>query len=321
MEWYYIVLIVIGIILILFLFLEYILALILYKKSFTRVSPKENEEDLYNSLKTLNPWTKFIPGIIDTKKVLENLPYQRITITSYDGLKLQGYYYENPSKSDTYIISIHGYRGQCFQDGAIVNPFLKEDGYNFLYIDLRGHNNSEGSYIGFGIPDHKDLILWINYLDKLIKGKGNIFIHGLSMGAATSLLIVDKNLPKSVKGVIADSGFISPIEEIKHVISSNFHIPSFPLIYFLKMVVHHKAHYYIDECSTIDTVKSSKLPICFIHGDKDNFVPTRFTYLNYEACTSPKEIHIYQGVGHALSQLNYPDEYRKMFNDFINKYK
>ena len=58
----------------------------------------------------------------------------------------------------------------------------------------------------------------------------------------------------------------------------------------------------------------------FIHGGKDNFVPTKMVYQNYHATNGPKELWIAKSVAHARSFETYPYEYKMRINKFLNKY-
>ena len=49
------------------------------------------------------------------------------------------------------------------------------------------------------------------------------------MGCATTLMAAGLDLPDNVKGIIADCGFTSPWDIIKHVAKERFHLPPFPL--------------------------------------------------------------------------------------------
>lgn len=52
-------------------------------------------------------------------------------------------------------------------------------------------------------------------------------------------------------------------------------------------------------------------PMFFIHGDKDDYVPTRMVYKLYEAKLEPKELWIVPGADHAHSYISTPRNIRK----------
>jgi len=74
------------------------------------------------------------------------------------------------------------------------------------------------------------------------------------------------------------------------------------------------------EASALNQVAKCKLPMLFIHGSADDYVPTRMVYPLYKAKPQPKEIWIVKGAPHAKSfQLN-QKAYIKKVAQFTGKY-
>lgn len=76
----------------------------------------------------------------------------------------------------------------------------------------------------------------------------------------------------------------------------------------------------IEETSPEEQVKNSRLPIIFIHGDKDHFVPYEMSEKNYRACTSECALEIFEGASHGASFLVDPERYFKVLKDFEKHY-
>ena len=72
-----------------------------------------------------------------------------------------------------------------------------------------------------------------------------------------------------------------------------------------------------DERSPIAAMKSSRLPILFIHGDGDDFVPVEMSMENHKACISQKQLVIIPGAGHALCYPADPETYRNALTEFF----
>ena len=125
----------------------------------------------------------------------------------------------------------------------------------------------------------------------------------------------------NVKGIIADCGFTSPWDIIKHVAKERFHLPPFPLMYMVDLISEVVAGFGLKEVSIPEIMKRNKIPVLFIHGDADNYVPMWMTIKNYEACAAPKELYIVPGAGHALAFSKDMEEGKRRIKDFINKYK
>ena len=102
-------------------------------------------------------------------------------------------------------------------------------GYHLLMPDLRGHGKSEGNYIGMGWHDRLDILKWIEFILKEDK-EAEILLHGVSMGAATVMMVSGEDLPPNVKVIIEDCGYTSAKDQLSYKLKSMFKLPSFPFI-------------------------------------------------------------------------------------------
>ena len=145
--------------------------------------------------------------------------HYRYTITSHDGLKLTGRYY-HVSDGGPLEIQCHGYKGNPFVDFAGAWRIAKEAGRNVLLINQRCHGGSEGHTITFGILEKQDVMAWITYANNRF-GKIPMLLNGVSMGAATVLMVAGMELPENVKGIIADCPYDAPANIIKKVLGQD----------------------------------------------------------------------------------------------------
>ena len=74
------------------------------------------------------------------------------------------------------------------------------------------------------------------------------------------------------------------------------------------------------EASSLNQVRKCKLPMFFIHGDADTYVPTWMVYPLYEAKSEPKELWLAPGATHAMSYKDHPEEYTERVKNFVGKY-
>lgn len=280
----------------------------------------------------LNPKTdkSFLEGVLkqteeEKKKseecaqwLVQNSEDVYIESTNNGTLKLHAYKVNNENKTNTWVIVIHGYMYYGKGMGVSAKNFYKK-GYNVLVLDLRGHGESEGDYIGMGWHDRLDVIDWINYL---IKENSNckIIIYGVSMGAATTMMTTGENLPKQVKLAIEDCGYTSVWDQCGYVLKRIFHLPKFPALYLADRTCKKNANYGIKEASSLEQVKKSQIPILFIHGSGDTFVPFKMVDELYDTATCPKEKLVIEGAGHAGAASVNPELYWRTIENFINKY-
>lgn len=243
--------------------------------------------------------------------------FEKVELTTQDDLTLKALYLENKEPSSKTVILAHGYKGHKEQMPGITK-FYYEQGFNVLKPDARGHGESEGHYIGYGWHDRLDYQQWI---DLLIKEKDaqSIYLHGFSMGASTVLMTSGEDLPSEVKGVIADSGYTSVKEELSHQMNYLYNLPSFPVLNVTSMITNVRAGYSFDEASAIKQVEKSELPIFFIHGAKDDLVPTEMANRLYEAASSMKKLWIVPDAKHTEGYTVAEKEYQKRLIQFIDK--
>ena len=186
-----------------------------------------------------------------------------------------------------------------------------------LQPDARAHGESEGKYIGFGCLDRKDALGWINWAIEKYGGDVEIILHGISMGASTALMASGLDLPAQIKGIVSDCGFTSPKEVFTHVLKTMYHLPTFPIMQGAEIVNKKLAGYGMDECNAKREVAKSKVPVLFIHGSKDTFVPARMCQEIYDCCSSPKKMLIVEDAAHGESYFKDMNAYEAALDDFI----
>lgn len=246
---------------------------------------------------------------------------EHITMVSYDGLRLAAYYLPAEQESDKVLILMHGYRNKgIVWDFASLVKFYHEMGYHLLVPHQRAHGESEGKYICFGVKERYDLLQWTKYIAGRFGEKCNIFLSGISMGASTVLMAAGLKLPEQVKGLIADCGYTSPWDIFVHVLAKDCHLPKFPLLYAADYICRMKAGFHFQECSTVESMHVNRIPVLFIHGGKDDFVPAEMSRINYEACRAEKDIFIAERAAHGTSNLVEPEAYRKKVVEFVEKW-
>ena len=193
-------------------------------------------------------------------------------------------------------------------------------GYNVLVPDARGHGRSEGDYIGFGWPERKDYVQWI---DKILAETGQsqqIVLYGVSMGAATVMMTSGEKLPNNVKAIIEDCGYSSVDEELAYQLKDMFNLPSFPLIQVTSLITKIRAGYFFGEASAVDQLTKNTKPMLFIHGDADTFVPYNMLAKVYAATKGPKEKYVVKGAEHAKAYQADPEKYQQTVKEFLAKY-
>ena len=272
-------------------------------------SPKRRSNDSYEAV--LPPGETYAP-YRDQMRALtlqtRNLPCEKVSIQSFDGLRLYGKYYEyNPAAPIELMFP--GYRGLSERDlcGGVQRAFAV--GHSVLLVDQRACGPCDGNVITFGILERQDCLSWLDFMIQRFGKDVKIVLAGVSMGAATVTMAGGMDeLPSNVIGIVADSGYSSPKEIICKVIR-DMGLPPKLAYPFVKLAAKMFGKFDLEAASSMEAVQSCKVPIFFSHGQADDFVPCDMTVRLYAACTSEKTLKLIPGAGHGLCYLADPEGY------------
>jgi fermentation-respiration switch protein FrsA (DUF1100 family) len=251
------------------------------------------------------------------QKQMRAMPSEEFTITSFDGLKLSGKYFEQKPGAVTELM-FHGYRGSAERDlcGGIQRAFAL--GHNVLIVDQRTSNHSEGHTITFGIKEHRDCLAWVDFAVSHFGPDIKLILTGISMGAATVVMAAGQPLPDNVVGVLADCGYDSA-REIICKCAADLKIPGKLVYPFIRLGAVLFGGFDPDETSPIEAIRNCRLPIIFFHGDSDDFVPCYMSQRLYDACPSPKRLVVIPGADHGLCYLIDPEGYLREAGAFFTE--
>lgn len=271
-------------------------------------------------IKKNHPRDKFEKEYEEGKEWCRQQNMRDCYIRSRDGLLLHGY--ELPAaEAKRYVILCHGYKGSGFGDFAYTARFLHENGCHLLFIDQRCCGLSEGRYITFGAKEQWDVQQWAYHIAGKNKEKLPIYIYGESMGATSVLMASGHDLPKEVKGLIADCGFHSMKEPIQDIAANWFHLKWVKLLLFrMDLFCRILGGFCMKDADTTEAMRTNQRPVLFFHGGRDSYVDPRNTRHNYALCRAPKELVIIPEARHLCSPYVNPELYRKKLLEFFAKY-
>lgn len=297
---------------------------------FYRRTMKRNNAKVERTMKMAGTdWNQYAPLLQERKAFMLAQDHREISQMSFDNLKLHATFFpaleeyvdktEMAAGKKKAVICFHGYTSKGMSDYIGLSDYYLKRGYAMLLPDARAHGESEGEYIGFGCLDRKDALVWIHWLIQEVGEDVEIVLHGTSMGGATVLMTSGLELPAQVKGIVSDCGFTSPKEVFTHVLNSMYHLPAFPVIQGADIMNKKLAGYGMDECNAKREVAYAKVPILFIHGSNDTFVPTHMCNEIYDCCASPKKKLIVEGAAHAESYYKDTEKYEQALNEFFDE--
>lgn len=245
---------------------------------------------------------------------------QTLRVMSYDGKMLSARFLPREDAKGT-ILLFHGYRSSGLLDFGPELEFLHRQGYNLLLCDQRAHGASQGRYMTFGVRERYDVLSWVTYLAQMLGAEHPMFLSGMSMGATTVLLASCFTFPANVRGVIADCGFSSPYAIMNCVLNERCKwllagLVLHPTDLFTRVFAGFSLH----ECATTDAVAATNLPVLFLHGSADHFVPCRMSQEAYDACAGERKLLLISGAGHARAYLTDPPRVQSAMEDFLENH-
>ena len=264
-------------------------------------------------------YEEFREDMVRWQKQLRELKYEQFEIRSRDGLTLRGKYYEY-EKGAPLEIMFHGYEGNAERDlsGGVERCFTLKR--NTIIVNQRAHGNSDGHVTTFGYKERLDCLDWIDFAIKRFGKEQKIIITGISMGAATVLMAAGEPLPDSVVCVLADCPYSSTREIISKIVRE-MHLPVkiiYPLIRLGAMIF---GGFDPNKSEPQKAILRAKVPIIFVHGDTDDFVPAAMSEKMYKICPTEKALFLSHGAGHGLAFPKDQAGYYKAVGDFEKVWK
>lgn len=266
---------------------------------------------MYKNYPFLHPW-------VDSLRQVDAL--RDTFITNPEGIQLHAYYIRAPRPTRKTAVIVHGYTDDAIRMFMIGYLYNRDLQYNVLLPDLQHQGESEGEAIQMGWKDRLDVKQWMRLANQLYGDSTQMVVHGISMGAATTMMLSGEEQPSYVKCFVEDCGYTSVWDEFAHELKNSFHLPPFPLLYATSWLCEQKYGWNFKEASSLKQVAKCRLPMFFIHGDKDTYVPTWMVYPLYEAKPEPKELWIVPGATHAVSYQENKQEYTDKVKAFVGKY-
>ena len=283
------------------------------------LTPKDNKgKDIPGSYEYMHSKYPFITPWLDSLQTTGAL--RDTFIINRKGRQVHAMFASAAKPTDKTAVIVHGYTDNAIRMLMIGYLYNNDLNYNILLPDLQDNGLSEGPAIQMGWKDRLDVLNWMNIANDIFGKRTQMVVHGISMGAATTMMVSGEAQQPFVKCFVEDCGYTSVWDEFSFQLKDMFGLPEFPLMYTTSWLCNAKYGWNFQEASSLEQVKKCSLPMFFIHGDADTYVPTRMVYPLYEAKSEPKELWIVPGATHAMSYKDYPQEYTERVKKFVGKY-
>jgi uncharacterized protein len=176
---------------------------------------------------------------------------------------------------------------------------LHDFGFAVLAVDYRGFGKSDG-----GVPSEESVYedaraAWRRFATLVPDAKRRI-IYGHSLGGAVAVDLAawldagHEGSGEPARGLVMESSFTT-LADVAKALSYSW----LPVQWILRQ-----------KFDSLGKIAHVRMPVLFVHGAADRFVPARFSQALYDAARARKRLLLVDGASHNNSMRLAPDEYR-----------
>ncbi len=237
---------------------------------------------------------------------------ENYTVRSYDGYELHATLVRNPAGTDRYVILTHGYTDTRFGMLKYMKIYL-DLGFHCVIYDIRDHGENKRTFCTYSVREARDLTAVAEDARERFGRDISIGLHGESLGAATTARSLMYGQDYSF--AVCDCGF-ADIENVLFGALKYMHIPR-AVGKISSAMAKLRYGYSFSEMTPIQALAGNRVPMLFIHGEDDSFIPPDNSRRMSEATAGYSELHLIPGAGHAKSVLTDPGLYAEIVKTFI----
>ena len=234
---------------------------------------------------------------------------ESVSLSEDGGRPLKGWLLKCGHAPRGCVVITHGYTDTHI--GALkYAPVYLDMGYDCLVYDLRGHGGNPRAACTYSVRESEDLYRIFRAVREAYPVVG---LHGESLGAATTAAVM-KYHPDAAFAV-CDCGFCDILPILKKAMRS-MRIPVC-LVHLASLFSWLVSGVPFEAMRPLDALgPDTKVPMLFIHGEKDTFIPPVHSQRMRDALPRARVVLI-PGAGHAASVLTDPEGYAAAVKAFI----
>jgi len=202
------------------------------------------------------------------------------------------------AKPSATIIILHGIRDGKRSMIGLGRRFAGA-GFRCILPDLRGHGESSGDWLTYGVVESRDLSQLIDALARKGLIAGRIGVLGVSYGGATALMLAGRDA--RIDAVVAIAPFRSMQEVVPGYVRHYLPVRSLLPAGWIDDTIQKGADlagFDPDDASPIDWVKRSSAHVLLIHGRRDDKIPPSHSRLLHAAMLNRSQLILLAAEDH-----------------------
>jgi pimeloyl-ACP methyl ester carboxylesterase len=216
-----------------------------------------------------------------------------------DGATLRAWLFEPAGNARGTLLLLHGIRSsKRAQVGAARGHAAR--GWRVVAVDSRGHGESAGPFLTYGVEEARDLVALVDVLEQRKLLARPLAVVGSSYGAATALqhAAIDDRVAK----VVAQAPFAS----LREVAPAYLHwmlgpaaglVPAW-IVDDLIDGAALDAHFDADAACPRCVAPQIRAAVLLVHSRDDERIPFQHSLAIHDALSCPKEVFLLDGPGH-----------------------
>lgn len=247
-------------------------------------------------------------------------------------------YYNSLPKHDQYIQSPHGYRlhavfipkGSSKKTVILVHgrtytlmgsfkyvEIFRSRGFNTLLVDNRYHGKSGGENSTYGYFERDDVKAWVDWMFENTGKDSLVGFHGESLGSVIGLMHM--TVDNRVSFYVLDGAIASLTRTVESRLWDDYGIPAFPLIPLTSLMSMIQGGMSFDDISPIQFIGDIKIPVFFVHGEKDRYSSSGSSKQLFESHPGPKKLWICPEAGHSECVTANREAYDQKVGEFFER--
>lgn len=263
---------------------------------------------LYTGVTTLL-WVQQAHFIFEPKRIITRTPadYELtfrdifIPVDSRNGEteRIHAWWIPADHPGDRFLLYFHGSALNIEANISHAQRFYSL-GFSVLLVSYRGYGRSDGNFPTEAQIYADSHAAWNYMVEEIGADPGFIFVYGHSLGGAVAIQLAEKY--PLAGGLIVEAAFTSIADMARRMPKYRF----FPL----ELIVHQRF-------DSIERVNRLQVPVLYIHGTEDKFVPHAMSRQLYQRTASQRQLKLIRGGGHNNSAAVGEDEYLRTVRNFV----
>jgi len=231
--------------------------------------------------------------------------WRPVQINAGDGAVLKAWLLSPEIDNGNCIITLHGIGDSRSGTAALARLFV-DNHYKVLMPDSRGHGESGGEMVTYGVLEAGDIRSWVDWL-VAAEHPRNIFAMGESFGAA--VLLQSLSVEPRFSGVVAECPFASFKAIAEYRVAQRIPIAA-PLVWSGFLYARWKYGVDFYAASPEAAVGATSTPVLLIHGLDDKNTPPLHSQIIASRRRSNIDLWLVPDAGHTGAFQTAPGEFR-----------